>query len=149
MEGDGDENEAKLIPWTYAAVRAEITPYPNKHCLYVLLFGQEEEATSDTDKYKWDEDGVASELGEEGDADDTIEDCCPEDWVAEAEAAVTYGVAADKDAQHHGDGGTASEQLETLDEQVVNLAFAQNKVLCDSLGTPMCRHRWYIGGFFA
>ena len=103
--------EAKLVPWTYAAVRAEITPYPNKHCLDVLLHGQEDVATSDTDKYKRDGDAVASELGDEGDADDTIEDSCPEDWVVGADMAVTYGVAADKDAQHHGDGGTASEQL--------------------------------------
>ena len=121
--------EAKLIPWTYAAVRKEITPYPNKHCLDVLLPGQEDEATPDTCKYKWEEDGAASELGEEDDADDTIEEFCPEGLVAGAEAAVTYAVAADKDAQHHGDGGTASEQMETLDEEKVDLTFEQNKVL--------------------
>jgi hypothetical protein len=46
---------AKMIPCTYAAVRAEITPYPHKNCLDVLLPGQEDEATSDTYKYKWDE----------------------------------------------------------------------------------------------
>ena len=120
-------HNGKLFLWTYAAVRAEITPYPNKHCLDVILLGQEDEATPDVDKYKWDEDGAASELGEEDDADDTVEDVCPEDWVAGAEAAVTYAVAADKDAQHHGDGGTASGKLETLYEEVVDLTIEQNK----------------------
>ena len=117
--------EDGLIPWTWQAIRAEITPYPNKHCLDVLLPGQEDEATPDTCKYKWEEDGAASELGEEDDADEKIEDFCPEDWVVGAEAALTYGVAADKDAQHHGGGGTALGKSETLDEEVLDMTFEQ------------------------
>ena len=49
--------------------------------------------------------------------------------MAGADAAETYAAPADKDAQHHGDGGKASGNLETLDEKVVGLTFEQNKVM--------------------
>ena len=31
------------IPWTYAAIKKEITPYPNRNCLDVFLLVQEDE----------------------------------------------------------------------------------------------------------
>ena len=66
-----------FIPWTYAAIKKEITPYPNKHCLDVLLPGQEDEATNDTNRCKWHEDRAESEQGAGSDADGTVEDFSP------------------------------------------------------------------------
>ena len=53
----------KLLPWNYKTVMGEITPYPHKNCLDALLVGQDDEATVDPDKHKWDEDGDASIMG--------------------------------------------------------------------------------------
>ena len=126
------------IPWEYGAIRREITPYPNKHCLGVLLPGQEDEATNDPDKYKWDEDKAESEQGEGSDAGDQVEDFCPEDWVDGADAEVVYMKKADKDAQHHGNGAdaqhhgngaTALTEVETVDEDAIELTFKQDKKL--------------------
>ena len=126
------------LPWTYAAIRGEIKPYPNKHCLGVLLPGQEDEATNDTDKYKWDEDKAENELGEESDAGDQIEEFCPEDWVAGAAAEGEYMKKADTDAQdhgngadaqQHGDGATPLAEVETVDEDAIELTFTQSKTL--------------------
>ena len=100
------------VPWTYKAIRKEITPYPSKNCFDVIKLGQEDEATAGPDGFPWDAEEAATELGGDDDADEKIEDFCPEDWVDGAEAASTYGVAADKVAQHHGDGG---KDLETCD----------------------------------
>ena len=44
--------ESGKIPWTYAAMRKEFTPYPTRNCLDVLLPGQEAEATNDPDGRK-------------------------------------------------------------------------------------------------
>ena len=90
------------ILWGYAAIRKEIKPYPNRNCLDVLLPGQEDEATEDPDKTKWDEDEAEGQQGEGSDAGDDVEDFCPEDWVAGAEAEEVYMKKADEDAQHHG-----------------------------------------------
>ena len=47
------------------------------------------------------------------------------------EARVTHAVAADTDAQHHGHGGSVSENmaLAIVDDEEVDLAFKQNKLM--------------------
>jgi hypothetical protein len=67
------------IPWEYAAIMKEIKPYPNKHCLGVLLPGQEDEATIDPDGRKWDEEEPQSVQVEESDAGGEVEHFCPGD----------------------------------------------------------------------
>ena len=98
--------EDKLLPWNYKTVMGEITPYPHKNCLDTLLVGQEDEATVDPDKHKWDEDGDASIMGAADESDDEIMDFDPKDWVRGEEARVTYAVAVDTYAQRHGHGGS-------------------------------------------
>ena len=114
---------------------AEIIPYPHKNCLDVLLVGQEDEATVDTDEHKWDEDGDASIMGAADEADDGIRDFDPNDWVHGEEAAVTPAVAADTDAQHHGDGGAVSEIWRPWTTR--RLTWRLNIDSCDSLRSPM------------
>jgi hypothetical protein len=118
-----------LIPWTYAAIKKEITPYPNKHCLGVVLPGQEDEATNDPDGHRWEEEKPDSVQGEGSDADGPVEEFCPGDWVDGTDAEVVYMKKADKDAQHHGHGATALVEVETVDEDVIELSFKQNKTL--------------------
>ena len=118
-----------LIPWTYAAIKKEITPYPNKHLLGVILPGQEDEATIDPDGRKWDEEQPESVQGEGSDAGGPVEYFCPEDWVDGADAEVECMKNADTDAQHHGHGATALVEVETVDEDVIELSFKQNKTL--------------------
>ena len=65
------------IPWEYAAIMKEIKPYPNKHCLGVLLPGQEDEATIDPDGRKWDEEEPQSVQVEGSDAGSEVEYFCP------------------------------------------------------------------------
>ena len=115
--------EDGLIPWTYAVIKKEITPYSNKHCLDVLLPGQEDEATNDIDRCKCDEDRAESEQGDNSDADGPIEDFCPEDWVDEADAEVVCMKKVDKDAQRHGHSATALVTVETVDEDAIELSF--------------------------
>ena len=70
-------------------------------------------------------------MGAAEEADDGIRDFDPNDWVHGEEAAVTPAVAADTDAQHHGHGGAVSENLALaiVDDEEVDLAFKQNRLL--------------------
>ena len=117
------------IPWTYAAIMKEIKPYPNKHCLHVILPGQEDEATIDPDGRKWDEEEPQSVQVEESDAGGPVEYFCAGDWVDGADAEVAWAKNTDTDAQHHGHGATALAEVETVDEDVIELSFKQNKTL--------------------
>ena len=63
-------------------------------------------------------------------------DFSADDWVEGQSAALTYGVAADEDAQNHGDGaqnhgdgGLASAVLETMDEEDVDILVEQSTKL--------------------
>ena len=103
------------IPWTYAAIKKEITPYPNRNCLDVLLLGQEDEPQRVQD--------VESDVG------GAVEDFCPEDWVDGADVDVAFTKITDRDAEHHGHGATALAEVGTVDEDVVELTFKQNKTL--------------------
>ena len=109
-------------------VRKEITKYPNRNCLDVLKFGQEDDSSvPDPDGCNWDIDENASELATDDVMGETIPDFSADDWVEGQSAALTYGVAADEDAQNHGDGaqnhcdgGLALAVLETMDEEDVD-----------------------------
>ena len=120
------------IPWTYAAIKKEITPYPNRNCLDVLLPGQEDEATIDPDGLKWDEDEPQRVQDVESDAGGPIEDFCPEDWVDGADADVAYTKVHDTDAEHHGHGATALAEVGTVDEDVVESTFEEIKACVSS-----------------
>ena len=121
--------EAGEIPWTYAAIKKEIKPYPNKHCLDVILPGQEDEATIDPEGRKWDEEEPQTVQEDENDAGGPVEYFCPGDWVDGADAEVACTKNTDTDAQHHGHGATALAEVETVDEYVIELSFKQNKTL--------------------
>ena len=68
-------------------------------------------------------------MGAADEADDEIRDFDPNYWVYGELAAVTPAVAADTDAQHHGDGGAVSDNLAMLDDEEVDSAFDQNKLM--------------------
>ena len=114
------------IPWTYAAIQKEITPYPKRNCLDVILPGQEDEATIDPDGLKWDEDEPHGVQGEESDKDGPVEDFDPADWVDGAAAEVACTKITVTDAGHHGHGAT---EVGTVDEDVIELSFKQNRTL--------------------
>ena len=121
----------KELPWNYKTVMGKIIAYPNKNCLDTLLVGQDDEATVDPDKHKWDEDGDASIMGAADESDDELMDFDSKDWVRGEEARVTHAVAADTDAQHHGHGGAVLENLALaiVDDEEVDLAFKQNQFM--------------------
>ena len=87
-----------------------------------------DEATADPDGCAWDAEENASELAGDDVLNETIQEFVAEDWAEGQSAALTYGVAADEDAQkqdhgaqNHGDGGLASAALETMDEDDVDI----------------------------
>ena len=126
--------DAGGLPWEYAVVRREITKYPNYNCLDVLKFGQEDDCSvPDPGEFNWDEDENASELSAHDVMDGTIPEFCADDWVEGQNAALEYGVAADEDAQNHGDGAPnhgdgdlASAWLENMDEEDIDILTEQS-----------------------
>ena len=82
-------------------VRKEITKHPNRNCLDVLKYGQEDDCSvPDPDGCNWDIDENASELATDEVMDEAIPDFSADDWVEGQSAALTYGVAADEDVHN-------------------------------------------------
>ena len=72
---------AGKLPWTWATVQSQITPFPKKGQLDVVLPGQEDEATIDPEGVPWElEDKEVEKEGEEELEADHEDQFDPADW---------------------------------------------------------------------